>query len=142
MFHWIIGFLFIVASALSSITNFAPESLEAAEGTGRELTLSEAAMGEGIREGALQNQAIAFSVSLGRVICYSAFDPVPQRTFIYHNWYYRDRLSTKTRLVLMPPRWNTYSYIQLREADKGPWRVEITTEDGRLLRVLRFSITD
>ncbi|OIP43322.1 MAG: hypothetical protein AUK25_01435 [Desulfobacteraceae bacterium CG2_30_51_40] len=99
-------------------------------------------MGEGLKDGLLQNQAVAFSVGLGRVICYSSFDPVPQRSFIYHNWYYRDRLSTRTRLVLMPPRWNTYSYIQLREADKGPWRVEITTEEGRLLRVLRFSITD
>jgi hypothetical protein len=139
----IIGFLFIVSTFLPSITNLGPQSIAAdTVGTGPEVTLVEAAMGEGIREGALQNQAVAFSVSLGRVICYSAFDPVPLRSFIYHNWYYRDRLSTKTRLVLMPPRWNTYSYIQLREADKGPWRVEITTEDGRLLKVLRFSITD
>lgn len=143
MFHWIIGFLFIVSGLLSSITNLAPESLAAeGDGTVTELLLAEAAMGEGLKEGVLQNQAVAFSVGLGRVICYSSFDPVPQRSFIYHNWYYRDRLSTKTRLVLMPPRWNTYSYIQLREADKGPWRVEITTEDGRLLKVLRFSITD
>ncbi|PIY22844.1 MAG: DUF2914 domain-containing protein [Deltaproteobacteria bacterium CG_4_10_14_3_um_filter_51_14] len=143
MVHWIIGFLFIVSGLLSSIMNMAPESFadNGAE-TVPELTLAEAAMGEGLKDGLLQNQAVAFSVGLGRVICYSSFDPVPQRSFIYHNWYYRDRLSTRTRLVLMPPRWNTYSYIQLREADKGPWRVEITTEDGRLLKVLRFSITD
>ncbi|NCO61278.1 MAG: DUF2914 domain-containing protein [Deltaproteobacteria bacterium CG_4_8_14_3_um_filter_51_11] len=143
MVHWIIGFLFIVSGLLSSIMNMAPESFadNGAE-TVPELTLAEAAMGEGLKDGLLQNQAVAFSVGLGRVICYSSFDPVPQRSFIYHNWYYRDRLSTRTRLVLMPPRWNTYSYIQLREADKGPWRVEITTEEGRLLRVLRFSITD
>jgi len=143
MVHWIIGFLFIVSGLLSSIMNMAPESFadNGAE-TVPELTLAEASMGEGLKDGLLQNQAVAFSVGLGRVICYSSFDPVPQRSFIYHNWYYRDRLSTRTRLVLMPPRWNTYSYIQLREADKGPWRVEITTEEGRLLRVLRFSITD
>jgi len=143
MVHWIIGFLFIVSGLRSSIMNMAPESFadNGAE-TVPELTLAEAAMGEGLKDGLLQNQAVAFSVGLGRVICYSSFDPVPQRSFIYHNWYYRDRLSTRTRLVLMPPRWNTYSYIQLREADKGPWRVEITTEDGRLLKVLRFSITD
>lgn len=86
--------------------------------------------------------AIAFSVSIGQVYCFSSFDPVPQPTFIYHRWYHRDELSTQTRLRLYPPKWSTYSVIQLRETDKGAWRVEITDQDGRVFGVLRFSITD
>jgi hypothetical protein len=53
-----------------------------------------------------------------------------------------DKLSTKKKLVLKPPRWSTFSSIQLREADKGPWRVEITDDDENILRILRFSIVD
>jgi len=38
--------------------------------------------------------------------------------------------------------WSTYSQIQLRETDKGPWRVEISDQNGKVFDVLRFSITD
>jgi hypothetical protein len=30
----------------------------------------------------------------------------------------------------------------LRETDKGPWRVEISDQNGRVFSTLRFSITD
>jgi hypothetical protein len=142
MHRKIIIFLFLISTSPYIVTASCAENNLEGRMNLQAPVLIDAAMGEGIKDGALQNQAVVFSVMLGRVICHSSFDPVPQRTFIYHNWYFRDRLSTKIRLVLMPPRWSTYSYIQLREADKGPWRVEITTEDGRILKVLRFSITD
>jgi hypothetical protein len=48
----------------------------------------------------------------------------------------------RKRLILKPPRWASVSSIKLREADKGPWRVEIRDAEGRLLATLRFSITD
>jgi hypothetical protein len=51
-------------------------------------------------------------------------------------------LSTKKKLFLKPPSWSTYSSIQLREADKGPWRVEVTDDKGKLFATLRFSVTD
>ena len=31
---------------------------------------------------------------------------------------------------------------QLREADRGTWRVEITDKEGNIFKILRFSITD
>lgn len=105
-------------------------------------TLVEAAMCEGIKELTPENQAIVFSITIGRVSCFTSFDPVPEETSIYHNWFRRDRLSTRIKLSLQPPRWSTFSSIQLREADQGPWRVEVTDEDGRILHLLRFSITD
>ena len=88
------------------------------------------------------NPGLVFSVSSGQVCCYTSFDPVPRHTVIYHRWYHRDELSTQTRLRLYPKKWSTYSVIQLRETDKGPWRVEIVDQRGRLFDVLRFSITD
>jgi len=85
---------------------------------------------------------LVFSVSSGQVCCYTSFDPVPQHTVIYHRWFRRDELSTQIRLRLYPPKWSTYSVIQLRETDKGPWRVEIIDQNGRVFDVLRFSIAD
>ncbi|MBN2122879.1 MAG: DUF2914 domain-containing protein [Deltaproteobacteria bacterium] len=99
-------------------------------------------MCEGIDEGRPRNPGAVLSLGLGRAFCFTLFDPVPEKTFVYHNWFYRDSSTTRIRLTINPPRWGTYSSIQLREADRGPWRVEVTDRDGRLLKVLRFSITD
>lgn len=106
------------------------------------LTLVHAAMCEEIREYSPKNTAIIFSIEIGKVSCFTSFDPVPKEMNIYQKWFHKDTLSTKKRLLLKTPRWSTYSTIQLREADKGPWRVEITDNKGTILKILRFSIVD
>jgi hypothetical protein len=108
----------------------------------KQLTLAKAAMCESIKDYIPQNPGIVFPTSMGKILCFSVFDPVPQKTVIYHNWYRNDQLITKVKLTLRPPRWSTFSSIQLREADKGPWRVEIVDQKDRLHKTLRFSITD
>ena len=99
-------------------------------------------MCEEVVANAPRNPSIVFSVNQRKAVCYTAFDQVPQKTIIYHNWFHRDVPSAKIRLTLNPPRWSTFSSIQLRKTDIGPWRVEITDERGRILEVLRFSVTD
>jgi hypothetical protein len=108
----------------------------------KKLTLDHATMCAEIKDITPQNRAVIFSIKIGKVSCFTSFDPVPDKTFIYHKWFHRDKLSTTKRLTLRPPRWATFSSIQLRETDKGPWRVEISDQKGNLLRILRFSITD
>ncbi|MFU8769971.1 MAG: DUF2914 domain-containing protein [Desulfotignum sp.] len=88
------------------------------------------------------NQGVVFSISLGRVYCFTAFDPVHEETVIYHRWFRQDRLVSSARLVLNPPKWASFSSIQLRSLDKGPWRVEIVDSRENLIKILRFSISD
>ncbi|MCD4787302.1 MAG: DUF2914 domain-containing protein, partial [Desulfobacterales bacterium] len=108
----------------------------------KKLTLVRAVMCEGIQDFKPWNQAVVFSITIGKVSCFTSFDPVPETTYIYHNWYYRESLSKRMKLFLQPPIWSTFSSIQFREADKGLWRVEITDPEGNIFHVLRFSITD
>ncbi len=108
----------------------------------KKLTLVQSVMCEGIQEFKPWNQAIVFSITIGKVSCFTSFDPVPEKTHIYHSWYHRDNLSKRMKLFLQPPRWASFSSIQFREADKGLWRVEITDPEGNIFYVLRFSITD
>lgn len=108
----------------------------------KQLTLVSAVMCEDIQDYAPHHPAIVFSISIGRVSCFTEFDPVPEKTFIYHNWYHRDELSTRKRLFLQPPRWSTFSSIQLRDTDKGPWKVEITDSHDRILKIVRFSVVE
>jgi len=104
--------------------------------------LVHAVMCEGIEEHTPRNETIVFSVSAGRATCFTYFNPVPKNTLVYHNWYRKDRLSAKVKLRLQSPNWSTFSRHRIRASDKGPWRVEVTGEDGTLYAVLRFSITD
>jgi hypothetical protein len=89
-----------------------------------------------------RHSAVAFSINAGKISCYTTFDRIANPTHVFHKWYRRDALVTTKRLSLKPPSWSTYSSIQLREADKGPWRVEIRDARNRLLQTLRFSVID
>lgn len=106
------------------------------------LELARAGMCESIEDYSPVNLAVVFSVSIGKISCFTGFDPVPEETQIEHRWYYKNTLTTKKKLFLKTPRWATFSSIQLREADKGPWRVEIADKNNRILGILRFSVTD
>ena len=88
------------------------------------------------------NPTIVLSVSLGKAACFTAFESIPEKTYVVHNWIRKDISVTKVKLFLHPPRWSTFSSIHLREIDKGPWRVDISDSDGNILQILRFSITD
>jgi len=104
--------------------------------------LKHAVMCEEIKDFIPYNPGAVFSIAIGKVSCFTFFDPVPEKTVIYHKWYHQDKPSTNKRLTLQPPRWSAYTSILLRETDKGPWRVEILDQAGKLIDVLRFSITD
>ena len=107
-----------------------------------QLELFQALMAEDIFSNAPRNPTAVFSIKQKKAFCFTSFSQVPQKLIIYHNWYHRDVPSAKIRLTLKPPRWSTYSSIELNKTDIGPWRVEITDETGNVLEVLRFSVTE
>jgi hypothetical protein len=107
-----------------------------------EPTLTRAVMCESIQKFAPNNIAVVFSIDVGRIHCFTEFDPVPKQTIIFHKWYQSGNLVSVKQLTVNPPRWSSISSMQLRDADKGPWQVEVTDKNGKLLHTLRFSITD
>jgi hypothetical protein len=107
-----------------------------------DINLAQAVMCEAVQNLKPVNEALTFSVSLGHVYCVSIFKQVSKPTVIFHRWYRRNELSTQVRLKLYPPHWTTYSVVQLREEDKGPWHIEVADQNGKVFGILRFSITD
>jgi hypothetical protein len=106
------------------------------------IVLVQAVMCEDLLERIPQNPTTIFSIERRKAICFTSFDPVSEETIIYHQWFHRDQTSAKIKLTLKSPRWSTYSSIQFRAEDIGPWRVEISDSQGNILNVLRFSITE
>lgn len=134
----IISFSFIsIQLLLLLLPNHSLKYVNAAQ-----LKLFRALMCEEVADNIPKNPTMVFSAAKEKAVCFSMFDPVPEKTVIYHNWYHRDVPSARIQLALNPPRWSTRSSIQLRKTDIGPWRVEITDENGKVLGVLRFSVTD
>ena len=140
LFTALILFILFLSTSASSANKDTVSAPAAA--TDSALTLVESAMCEQIADGAPQNMAAVFSITVEKVICFTAFDPVPEDTFIYHNWFRKDKLSTKRKLSLKAPRWKTFSSIHLRESDLGPWRVEVTGPKGEILDIMWFSVTE
>ncbi|EFK05494.1 conserved hypothetical protein [delta proteobacterium NaphS2] len=99
-------------------------------------------MCERIEDLAPFDETIVFSVALEKAICFTAFDPVPEKTVVYHHWFKRDQPDKKVKLTLKPPKWSSFSQTGIRNTDAGPWRVEIVDADGNILRILRFSVTE
>jgi hypothetical protein len=108
----------------------------------RELTLVQAVMCEGLRGLGPLNEAVAFSIEREEVFCFLDFDPVPEKTSIRISWFWKDERRRNPKFILKPPRWSTLDSMQLRDADKGPWRVEVKNAEGNIIKTLRFSITD
>lgn len=111
-------------------------------GSEEKLSLVEAIVCEDMKGSTPVNGAIVFSSDLEKIYCLTSFDPVPREMDIYHEWYRRDELKAKVRLTLKPPRWSTFSSMRIRRSDRGPWRVTITDQEGKVLRTVRFSITE
>lgn len=138
IFSCVIGTL-IAAVAFVGAAGAEPSETPAAPA---KLTLVQAIVCEQVENLAPKNPAVVFALDLGEVACFTAFDPVPEETVIYHQWFFRDQPSARVRLRLKPPRWSSFSRIQLRPGDAGPWRVEITDADGKILAQQRFSVVE
>lgn len=140
---WIFAVTVVAACLLGALSGHAQTPARPAPANPEaKLTLVQAIVCEEVRDGIPTSASLAFSIAAGKVYCFTLFDNISEGTVVYHHWIFRDRPSARIRLSLRAPRWATYSSIQLREADKGPWRVEIIDAGGRILKTLRFSVTD
>lgn len=101
-----------------------------------------ALMCESVQDGLPVNQTIIFNASSPSAYCWSEFDPVDADGVVYHEWYRKGVLITRKKLAVHAPRWATYSRLPLREADIGPWHLNITDENGNVLKTIRFSVTE
>lgn len=138
---------FLIVLFIHFLCICAPE-LFAAEGQGpagaaaEEAVLQQATICEVVKDSSPVNSGVVFSSEIGKVFCHTSFAPANRKGVIFHCWYHNGQLSNKQRLAVNAPEFAASSSMQLREADKGPWQVEIVDAAGKILRVLRFSVVD
>jgi hypothetical protein len=61
-------------------------------------------------------------------------------TTITHKWYRGDKLMAAVALHIGSDSWRTYSSKNILEDWTGDWRVDVTDENGTILKTLNFEV--
>jgi len=83
-----------------------------------------------------------FPSTVGTRYCFTRIAGAGSRaeTKVHHLWFYGDRLVQEVLLPVKGFNWRTYSLRPIPPEWTGSWRVDITAEDGTLLKSASFTI--
>lgn len=84
--------------------------------------------------------AESFPSTVGKLFCFTKITGAKGETSVRHLWFYGDRLVQVVSLPVKWINWRTYSSRTIRPEWTGSWRVDITAEDGTLLKSVGFTI--
>ncbi len=84
--------------------------------------------------------AESFPADVGKVWCYTRIKGAEGPTTISHRWYYGERLMAEVPLEVRSALFRTYSSKRILPSWKGEWRVDVVSEDGTVLKTVRFRI--
>jgi hypothetical protein len=104
------------------------------------LTVAEAAVATGIESRSPSGSAESFPPDVGRLYAFSRVTGAEGEAAVKHLWFYGDRLMSEVRLPVRSSNWRTYSSKTILPGWTGAWRVDITDEDGKVLKTLSFTI--
>lgn len=84
--------------------------------------------------------AESFPATVGKLFCFTKITGARTGTLVRHLWFYGDRLMSEVSLPVKRINWRTYSSQTIRPKWTGSWRVDVTSEDGTLLKSVGFTI--
>ena len=104
------------------------------------LKVAAAAIGQGIADRQPVDPGTTFSVTVGRLYCYSKITDIQSTTEIVHVWYYGDTERARVTLSVNPPSWRTHSSKIIQAHEIGKWHVKILDAAGNTLENVDFQI--
>jgi hypothetical protein len=84
--------------------------------------------------------AESFPATVGKLFCFTKITGARTGTLVRHLWFYGDRLMSMVSLPVKQTSWRTYSLQSIQPRWTGAWRVDVTAEDGTLLKSVSFTI--
>jgi hypothetical protein len=80
----------------------------------------------------------SFSVSVGKLFCFTKIVGAHQPTEITHVWYFDGTERDRINLSVGGSPWRTYSSKRLRPEEVGTWHVDVLDTGGNILDRLTF----
>lgn len=81
-----------------------------------------------------------FPSNIGRVYCYSKIVGTNKGDIVKHIWYYNDKPISEVSFTVSASSYRMYSYKTIPPYAKGKWRVDLTMQDGTVLKSIDFTI--
>ncbi len=104
------------------------------------ISVEEAVIATGIENLTPVAPGVSFDANIGRLYCFTRIKSNLQPVVIKHLWFHGDKIVMEVTLPVQSSNWRTYSMKTLLPSAGGDWRVDVTSEDGTLLKTLNFTI--
>lgn len=82
----------------------------------------------------------SFPSNVGRVYCYSKIVRGKEGNVVRHVWYYNNKPISEVSFNVTSSSYRFYSYKTIPPYAKGKWRVDLTMQDGTVLKSIDFTI--
>ncbi len=111
-----------------------------AQETGQGVRVEDAAIATDVIDLTPQGVSDTFPATISKLYAFTRIVGAEGETMVKHLWFYKDRLMAEVELPVRSPSWRTYSSKNILPSWTGNWRVDITDEDGNLLKSLEFTV--
>lgn len=107
-----------------------------------ETKVNRIAIATGIENREPVNVNDTFKNDVNKLYCFSeiATDTVP--TKVVHIWLYKDNIIAEIPLNVNSGKWRTYSSKNIIGTWIGDWKVEVYSEQGKLIDSIQFAINE
>jgi hypothetical protein len=84
--------------------------------------------------------ALLFDSSVGKLYCFTRIKSDHPPAVIKHLWFQGDKMVMEVTLPVKSTNWRTYSSKTILPSASGDWKVDVTSDDGTVLKTLNFTI--
>ena len=81
-----------------------------------------------------------FADTVGTLYCFTEIRGMGESTTVSQVWYYGENRMAEVKLNVRGYRWRTWSTKVMQVEWTGDWRVDVVSEDGKILKSKRFRI--
>lgn len=107
-----------------------------------ETSVSRIVMTTGVNNLEPEQTGTTFKKDVGRLYCYTEIETDKYPTEITHIWIYDKNIEAEIKLPVKSPKWRTYSSKAILDKWKGNWKVEVYSENGKLIDSIDFKIDE
>ncbi len=104
------------------------------------IVIEEAVIATGVESLTPVAPGVSFDATIGRLYCFTRIKTHLQQAVIKHLWFHGDKMVMEVTLPIKSSNWRTYSMKTILPSAGGDWKVDVTSEDGTILKTLNFTI--
>ena len=76
------------------------------------------------------------------LVCFTEIQTNEYPTEITHIWIYNQNIEAEVKLHVGSPKWRSYSTKNIPLGKAGAWKVEIYSQDGKLIDTVDFTVNE